>query len=193
MPVFLTQDLVKSMTASRISWGTQAAVREPQVLFLNKHAPPSVLRALRSWFATWLQVARCVSVPSCSEWYALFRKRRLRSRKTPFANDRILSELADLSVQFNPILRGWQNYYTRFYGSAMSPVWQHVNYYLVHWMKAPPPWFDLACIEILVNRAINSSGVNVKSPARELDYWKNQPQNRCRSQPLSILRISCPY
>ena len=43
-------------------------------------------------------------------------------------------ELEDLSEKFNPILRGWQNYYTRFYGSAMSPVWQHVNYYLVHWM-----------------------------------------------------------
>ncbi|WP_223294317.1 group II intron maturase-specific domain-containing protein [Chlorobium phaeobacteroides] len=25
-------------------------------------------------------------------------------------------ELAELSVQFNPILRGWKNYYTRFYG-----------------------------------------------------------------------------
>ena len=43
-------------------------------------------------------------------------------------------ELEDLSEKFNPILRGWQNYYTRFYGSAMSPVWQHVNYYLVHWL-----------------------------------------------------------
>ena len=43
-------------------------------------------------------------------------------------------ELTDLSVQFNPILRGWKNYYTRFYGSAMAPVWKHMNYYLVHWM-----------------------------------------------------------
>ena len=34
--------------------------------------------------------------------------------------------------------------------------------------QAPPTWFDLACIEILVNRAINSSGVNVKSPAGSL-------------------------
>ena len=48
--------------------------------------------------------------------------------------NQLKTELADLSVQFNPILRGWQNYYTRFYGSAVSPVWQHVNYYLVHWM-----------------------------------------------------------
>ena len=44
-------------------------------------------------------------------------------------------ELTDLSAQFNPILRGWKNYYTRFYGSAMAPVWHHMNYYLAHWMR----------------------------------------------------------
>jgi len=44
-------------------------------------------------------------------------------------------ELTDSSAQFNPILRGWKNYYTRFYGSAMAPVWQHMNYYLAHWMR----------------------------------------------------------
>ena len=43
-------------------------------------------------------------------------------------------ELADLSAKFNPILRGWENYYSRFYKKAMTPVWNHVNYYLVHWM-----------------------------------------------------------
>ena len=42
--------------------------------------------------------------------------------------------LADLSVRFNPILRGWKNYYTRFYGSAMVSVWNHMDYYLVRWM-----------------------------------------------------------
>ena len=43
-------------------------------------------------------------------------------------------ELADLSAQFNPMLSGWKNYYTRFYGSAMAPVWKRMNLYLVHWM-----------------------------------------------------------
>ncbi|MEI6640158.1 MAG: group II intron maturase-specific domain-containing protein [Chlorobium sp.] len=38
-------------------------------------------------------------------------------------------ELADLSAKFNPILRGWENYYTRFYKRAMTPVWNHINYY----------------------------------------------------------------
>ena len=58
-------------------------------------------------------------------------RQTIRRWKLQFKNS---LELADLSVQFNPILRGWQNYYMRFYGSAMSPVWQHMNHYLVHWM-----------------------------------------------------------
>ena len=35
---------------------------------------------------------------------------------------------------FNPILRGWANYYGRFHQSAMRPVWQHVNEFLVRWL-----------------------------------------------------------
>jgi len=43
--------------------------------------------------------------------------------------------LVDLSNMFNPILRGWMNYYGRFYGSAMAPVWKHMNDFLVRWLK----------------------------------------------------------
>ncbi len=44
-------------------------------------------------------------------------------------------ELRDLSNMFNPVLRGWANYYGRFYASALNPLWQHVNSYLVRWMQ----------------------------------------------------------
>jgi RNA-directed DNA polymerase len=43
-------------------------------------------------------------------------------------------ELPELAAMFNPILRGWQQYYGRFYGSAMSVIWEHMNDYLVRWM-----------------------------------------------------------
>lgn len=43
-------------------------------------------------------------------------------------------ELKDLSLMFNAVLRGWQNYYGRFYGSAMSAIWRHLNIYLTRWM-----------------------------------------------------------
>lgn len=43
-------------------------------------------------------------------------------------------ELPDLAAMFNPILRGWLQYYGRFHGSAMSVIWKHMNDYLVRWM-----------------------------------------------------------
>lgn len=44
-------------------------------------------------------------------------------------------ELRDLSKMFGPVLRGWSNYYGRFYPTAMKPLWRHVNDYLVRWMQ----------------------------------------------------------
>ncbi len=43
-------------------------------------------------------------------------------------------ELNDLSAMFNPVLRGWMNYYAIFYASAMRPVWNHMNGFLVRWL-----------------------------------------------------------
>lgn len=44
-------------------------------------------------------------------------------------------ELSDLSAMFNPVLRGWANYYGRFYASALNPLWRHVDTYLTRWMQ----------------------------------------------------------
>jgi RNA-directed DNA polymerase len=44
-------------------------------------------------------------------------------------------ELSDLSNMFGPVLRGWANYYGRFHPSALSPLWRHVNDYLVRWLR----------------------------------------------------------
>jgi RNA-directed DNA polymerase len=42
--------------------------------------------------------------------------------------------VADLSTMFNPIIRGWHQDYGRFYESAMSAAWKHLNDYLTRWM-----------------------------------------------------------
>jgi RNA-directed DNA polymerase len=42
--------------------------------------------------------------------------------------------LSDLSNMFNPVLRGWANYYGRFHASAMRPLWKNVNEYLARWL-----------------------------------------------------------
>lgn len=43
--------------------------------------------------------------------------------------------LEDLSHMFNPVLRGWVNYYGRFYKSEMYPVLRHMNRALVRWVR----------------------------------------------------------
>lgn len=42
-------------------------------------------------------------------------------------------EITDLSKWFNPILRGWKEYYGKFYPSALKPVYSHLNNTLKRW------------------------------------------------------------
>ena len=42
-------------------------------------------------------------------------------------------EITDLSKWFNPILRGWKEYYGKFYPSALKPVYSHLNNTLRRW------------------------------------------------------------
>lgn len=44
-------------------------------------------------------------------------------------------ELVDLSRMFNPVVRGWINYYGRFYKSELYPVLRHMNQALIQWAK----------------------------------------------------------
>jgi RNA-directed DNA polymerase len=39
----------------------------------------------------------------------------------------------ELARQWNPVLRGWINYYGRFIKSALYPVLEHFNYTIVRW------------------------------------------------------------
>ncbi|MFC4765995.1 group II intron reverse transcriptase/maturase [Effusibacillus consociatus] len=43
--------------------------------------------------------------------------------------------LEDLSRMFNPVVKGWVNYYGRFYKSELYTVLKHMNRALVHWAR----------------------------------------------------------
>ena len=43
--------------------------------------------------------------------------------------------LEDISNMFNPVIRGWLNYYGRFYKSEMYPVLRHVDQALIRWAR----------------------------------------------------------
>ena len=44
-------------------------------------------------------------------------------------------DLNGLAQQINPIVRGWMNYYGRFYRSGMYPLLMRINGYLVRWAR----------------------------------------------------------
>lgn len=58
--------------------------------------------------------------------------RRIRSWHLQLKNEKSLSEI---SRMFNPILKGWLNYFGRFYPSALRQIWRNVNRYLVRWVR----------------------------------------------------------
>jgi group II intron reverse transcriptase/maturase len=43
--------------------------------------------------------------------------------------------LEDLAREINPIVRGWMQYYGAFYRSALYPLLQRINAYLVRWLR----------------------------------------------------------
>ena len=42
--------------------------------------------------------------------------------------------LNDIADVFNPILRGWINYYGKYYKTAMYPIFRHFNLSVIHWL-----------------------------------------------------------
>lgn len=52
-----------------------------------------------------------------------------------YLNLRPALELTDISGLCNPVLRGWINYYGRFYKSALYPVLRHMNAALIQWAR----------------------------------------------------------
>jgi RNA-directed DNA polymerase len=54
------------------------------------------------------------------------------TRRRGFRNSTEL-ELEDISRMYNRVLRGWYNYYGKYYLSALDPLWRHFNMTLVAW------------------------------------------------------------
>jgi RNA-directed DNA polymerase len=44
-------------------------------------------------------------------------------------------DLGELAERINPIVRGWMNYYGRFYRSELHPLLKRINAYLVRWAR----------------------------------------------------------
>lgn len=57
--------------------------------------------------------------------------RKVRSWRLHLKSNR---DIVDLSKMFNSKIRGWFNYYGKFYKSALYPIWRQINQYLSKWV-----------------------------------------------------------
>jgi len=57
-------------------------------------------------------------------------RQEMRRWRLPLRSDKAIDDLARM---WNPVLRGWIQYYGRFYRSALYPVFRHFNDLLVRW------------------------------------------------------------
>jgi RNA-directed DNA polymerase len=48
---------------------------------------------------------------------------------------RAVQGAANLARMVNPVVRGWMNYYGRFYRSVLYPLLDHINTYLLRWIQ----------------------------------------------------------
>lgn len=71
-------------------------------------------------------------VPAVSKSSIKAMRRQIRELKSRRRTNLSIDEIAKYC---NPVLQGWLNYYGRFHGSALNPVWKHFNTSLVVWAK----------------------------------------------------------
>ena len=68
--------------------------------------------------------------PGVSKDAATKMRRTMRSWRLHLRSDKSIEDLAHM---WNPVLRGWIQYYGKFYKSAMYPVFQHLHRTLARW------------------------------------------------------------
>jgi hypothetical protein len=54
-------------------------------------------------------------------------------------NLRTISDIAELAEWMNPVIRGWMNYYGRFYRTELYSLLRRINTYLVRWARRKFP------------------------------------------------------
>ncbi|WP_279237755.1 group II intron maturase-specific domain-containing protein [Heliorestis acidaminivorans] len=59
-------------------------------------------------------------------------RQTIRDWRMNWRSNRTLEEIA---TKVNPVIRGWINYYGRFYKSEMHEVLKHMNRALVRWVQ----------------------------------------------------------
>jgi RNA-directed DNA polymerase len=73
----------------------------------------------------------CNFLPAVSRTALTKMKRTVRAWRLKWCCEK---SLEDLSNMFNPIARGWIQYYGKYYKSALFPLAEHINRHLIKWV-----------------------------------------------------------
>lgn len=73
----------------------------------------------------------CNFLPAVSRTALTKMKRTVRAWRLKWCCEK---SIEDLSNMFNPIARGWIQYYGKYYKSALFPLAEHINQHLVKWV-----------------------------------------------------------
>lgn len=73
----------------------------------------------------------CNFLPAASKAALTKMKRTVRAWRLKWCCEK---SLEDLSRMFNPIARGWIQYYSKYYKSALFPLAEHINQHLAKWV-----------------------------------------------------------
>lgn len=82
-------------------------------------------RSKNRWGKTFINFTPAVSNEAATKM-----RQEMRRWRLPLRSDKAIDDLARM---WNPALRGWIQYYGRFYKSALYPVFRHLNGLLVRW------------------------------------------------------------
>jgi RNA-directed DNA polymerase len=82
-------------------------------------------RSKNRWGKYFINFSPAVSNQAATKMRRVMQRWRLHLR-----SDKALDDLAHI---WNPVLRGWINYYGKFYKSALHPVFRHLNRALSGW------------------------------------------------------------
>jgi len=69
-------------------------------------------------------------LPAVSDETAKSMRRAIRGWRMHRMTDK---SIKDLACMFNPVIRGWINYYSQFYKSALYPILKQLNHALQRW------------------------------------------------------------
>ncbi|MBL4755886.1 MAG: group II intron reverse transcriptase/maturase [Flavobacteriales bacterium] len=82
-------------------------------------------RSMNRWGKHFINFSPAVSEKAKKEM-----RQKMRSWRLHLRSDK---SLEDISHMFNPVLRGWINYYGRYYKTGLYPVFRHLNRTLARW------------------------------------------------------------